>query len=395
MALFSGAGFLVNVLAGRWLEPEAYGAFAVAYCLLTLLYMVQTALLVEPMLIFGAGKHAGRFSSYLDVLLRAHWLTSLAGVPTAMAGGVLMLAGRHLLGATLLATGMATPGILYPWFVRRACYVVTKPQWAAAGSGVYFALQLAGVWFLFRWGGFSPWAVVTLMGMSGLIVGWWLQQRLGRLTGQPAAILNLRDVWREHWNYGRWSLPASLLSWVPVNGFYILLPVWGGLGASAALRALMNLVLPAFLVVAATETLLLPAFSRARAQQTGAAQSLRAILSLLAGGGILYWLCVVMAGRPLMKWLYASRYDDVASLTLMMGALPLANGANVVLSAALRAAERPDLVFRSYLVSAVITIGGGLATVALWSVTGAVGTMLTAFCATVALLWFFHRHRMA
>ena len=30
-ALFSGANFLLNILLARWLLPEAYGAFAVAF----------------------------------------------------------------------------------------------------------------------------------------------------------------------------------------------------------------------------------------------------------------------------------------------------------------------------------------------------------------------------
>ena len=54
--LFSGANFLVNILLARWLPPEEYGAFAVAMSVFYLLAGFHTAVLTEPMMVFGAGK---------------------------------------------------------------------------------------------------------------------------------------------------------------------------------------------------------------------------------------------------------------------------------------------------------------------------------------------------
>jgi len=58
-ALFSGANFLVNILLARWLPPEDYGAFAVALSIYYLLLNLHTAVLTEPMMVFGAGKYRG------------------------------------------------------------------------------------------------------------------------------------------------------------------------------------------------------------------------------------------------------------------------------------------------------------------------------------------------
>ena len=67
--LFSGANFLVNILLARWLAPEEYGAFAVAYSIFLLLAAFHTAVLTEPMMIFGAGKYVDKFPKYLGILL--------------------------------------------------------------------------------------------------------------------------------------------------------------------------------------------------------------------------------------------------------------------------------------------------------------------------------------
>src|SRR5215469_3269680 len=45
--LFAGAHFCANVLIARWLVPESYGAFALAYAFFLLLLSVYMALIYE------------------------------------------------------------------------------------------------------------------------------------------------------------------------------------------------------------------------------------------------------------------------------------------------------------------------------------------------------------
>jgi hypothetical protein len=85
-ALFAGTNFLVNVLLARWLEPAQYGAFAVAYAVFLLLTTFHTAVLTEPMLVFGAGKYADRFPQYMGLLISGHcWVASLIALLLAVA----------------------------------------------------------------------------------------------------------------------------------------------------------------------------------------------------------------------------------------------------------------------------------------------------------------------
>ena len=54
--LFAVSSALLNILLARWLTPSAYGAFAVAYSVSLFMGAFHTALLTEPMLVFGSGK---------------------------------------------------------------------------------------------------------------------------------------------------------------------------------------------------------------------------------------------------------------------------------------------------------------------------------------------------
>src|SRR5690606_2918205 len=72
-ALFAGSNFILNLLLVRWLEPGEYGAFSLVYAVFLLAGTAHSALLTEPMLVFGPGRHASGIFSYLGTVVRLHW----------------------------------------------------------------------------------------------------------------------------------------------------------------------------------------------------------------------------------------------------------------------------------------------------------------------------------
>lgn len=101
--LSSGVNFLVNILLARWLPPKEYGAFAVALSVFYLLAAFHTAVLTEPMMVFGAGKCREHFRKYLGMLLYGHWgLTLLSAF---VLSGVAFV--MKSLGLPTMAQGMA------------------------------------------------------------------------------------------------------------------------------------------------------------------------------------------------------------------------------------------------------------------------------------------------
>src|SRR3979409_2012944 len=78
-ALFALANVFLNVALARWLPSDQYGAFAVGYSLFLFICAFHTALLTEPMLVFGPGKYATQPRSYLNLLCRGHWLLTGTG----------------------------------------------------------------------------------------------------------------------------------------------------------------------------------------------------------------------------------------------------------------------------------------------------------------------------
>ena len=386
--LFAGANFLANILLARWCRPDEYGAFAVAFSAFLLLGALHTALLTEPMMVFGAGKYRREYRAYLGLLVRGHLGVALPASALLGVGAlVLFYADSPMLARAFAGVAFASPTILLLWLLRRAFYVQSRPHWAAAGGALYLALMVAGIYAVQVVGWLSPASALIVMGLASLVVAAVLLVGLRpglRITDNAARTSALRD----HWNYGRWSVATTALMWAPGNLYYLLLPAAGGLAASGGLRALMNLVMPVLHANGALSTLLLPAFARAFRSGGPAvlARRTRGALVGLVAIAALYWVVISVFRHDLVWLVYGPGYADLADLVVLLGALPLLAALVAVKGAALRAMERPDLVFRSYVVAAVVAATVGVSLVAWAGAGGAVVGMLASSAASGAMM---------
>ena len=121
--LISGSNFIVSILLARWLVPEQYGAYAVAFGIFVLLSLVYQSLVLEPMAVFGGSAYRDGLRGYLRSLLWIHITISVAIVVVfgASALGAELLHSGVLAGA-LAGVSIASPCILVFWLARRTFY---------------------------------------------------------------------------------------------------------------------------------------------------------------------------------------------------------------------------------------------------------------------------------
>jgi hypothetical protein len=174
-ALCAGTNFLANVLLARWLESAQYGSFAVVYALFLLLSTIHTAVITEPMLVFGAGKYATCFPQYLGLLIYGHWwVTGIISLILAAMATVLWQVGPADLAQATVGLTVASPLILLTWLLRRAFYVPGVPQWSATGGGLYLGLILASMYWFYQEQWLSTTSALLIMGVpvSSSACGW-------------------------------------------------------------------------------------------------------------------------------------------------------------------------------------------------------------------------------
>jgi O-antigen/teichoic acid export membrane protein len=390
--LFAVSNFSLNVMLARWLPAKDYGAFTVAFTIFLLVGTFHTALLTEPMLVFGPGRYRGRLAEYLSVLLSGHWgLAALGSVLLGLSGLVVGAFGPSTLSSALFGFALAGPLILLPWFMRRACYIRLEPHLAASGGIVYLILMVIGLLALYRLASLSMVPAIGVMALASLIASLWLASRL-RVSGSPATASGLAgEAFRDHWGYGRWAVATMALGWIPGNVYYLLLPLWQGLEAGAALKAVTNLILPIQHMYGALGMLLVPALVRAR-DRAKFDRLVHVGAVLLSAGSLAYWMLLITFHRSVMAWLYGGQYAGYVEVLWLLGIVLLAGALGSVLGGALRALERPDQVCRASWFSTVVVLTFGVGSMVLWGVRGAgLGLALSYVARTAAIWWYYRR----
>ncbi len=389
-ALFAISNFILNIVLARWLTPVDYGAFSTAYAVFLLVGTLHGALIVEPMLVFGSGRYKTRKSCYLEVLLSGHWLF------TACAGGLLVTVGAALLymrpsslASALIAVGLCCPLILLQWLTRRICYMNMEPRTAAFAGLLYVLVLVLGAYLLFERGWLNTVSAMGLMGVGSTVSSAYLMSRL-RIRWLLSGGASLRrEVLAEHWGYGRWSVGASVLGWIPGNIYYVLLPAVVGLAATGALKAIMNLIMPVLHTYLALSILLIPLLVRLRDNTVALWQTVRLALVAFTCAALAYWLVLGGFSREIVHWVYKGQYDADASLLWIIGLVPVAGAGVAVMGSVLRALERPQDIFAAYLISTVVALSAGIGLLLVGGIWGSlVGMVLSSLSTCGAMVWF-------
>lgn len=364
-ALFSASNWLVHVLLVRGLPDEhAYGAFSVAFTWFLLVGTFHTALLVEPMLVFGPHQFASRLSRYLGVLVRANFILGAVGaVVLALVGLAYHLARQPQIAVSCWSLAFASPFVFFLWLIRRGSYVRLMPRTAAIAGIGYLVAMVGGMGAILVAGRLSVVTAMSVMGASCLAAGCWLawQERV-RLRREPDETLP-REAFAAHLRYGRWAIASGIVMFIPGQIYYFLLPllVSGGSGveASGALRAMNNIFLPLIQANSALVVLLLPSLVRA-SDAASYSRLLRMALLVMAGVPFVFWLLAGLLHVPLMRLLYGTRFDSDAWLLWVLGVQPVLAGALAVLNSVLASRQRPDRVFFASMASTIFALSAGL-----------------------------------
>jgi O-antigen/teichoic acid export membrane protein len=375
--LTSMASLFVQVMLARWLPAVDYGAFVASYAVLLIVSVLHTGILLEPMVVFGSGRYAQWFSDYVRLLLRGHFqLTLASAVVLAGIASILEVLGQDAMARALLGAALIGPVLLLWWLARRACNAVSRPQWAAAASTGYFIAVITGATILYQTNTLSVLTAQLVMGVSAILAGLPLLRALLRITSEPMPAATAAQVRQAHLKYGRWSSASGMMSWLQTQSYYVVLPMWAGLEATAALRAVINLVQPLIQWDFALTGLVLPSLVRAR-QELG---SFRRRLGLAAAyfmtEGLTYGVLLVLFGDQLMKLAYGGSYTAGMTTLMLLAGVPVLIALCGVFSSALNAAERPERVFRGAAAGGATVVVVGLWAATTWGLTGALAGLL-------------------
>ena len=389
-ALFAGANFLVNILLARWLTESDYGSFAFCFSLFLYIGAIHTGFLSEPMLVFGPGKYKKSFKSYLSTLRRDHFLlTGLSSVILALGSFALRLTGHFGLSWVVLALAVSSPLMLYVWLNRRSCYVLFDPKMAAFGGVFYLLTILLGLFALLETELLSSVTAFLLIGFSGLVASLFIIWKLNKR--ESGDLIGADEIRKEHWKYGKWAAGTGVLQMTPGQLSLLVLPIWAGIEASGELKALSNLLMPVMHAYVALTVLMVPAFVKALEKGTFRKVVSRVTLIILAIT-IIYSIVLLALGSELISLLYKGKYAELKEYLPLAAIIPIVSSVVAVLSAAIKASERPDLVFWANLSSAIGMLSLGLVLIYNFKIEGALlAQIISVALGLVVLIYIYIR----
>jgi len=305
--LFSGSNFMVNILLARWLSPDGYGAFAIAFALYLAFSGVVSALTLEPMMIYGATDFKDSIHDYLSKISFLHFAISV------LLAVFLLLASLFWSGdtsRTIMAAAAALPFMLQVWFIRRAFYCTSNVFHAAMVSLVYAITLMGGIFILKLIGFASPvyvYAVFIVAGLFCFVYYSIVSRILLKSKGEPYAV---SVIINKHWHFGKWLVVASIAASISTLLYAPILGLMSALKDAAAYKAIQNLTMPFMQMLTAFTLLTLPATSRiARNEPWVKARAyILRMTAVFAAAACLYGVVMLVFGKKILLLLYASNF---------------------------------------------------------------------------------------
>ena len=390
----SASTFLSAMLVGRACGQDEYGFYTLLLTLLVTAEAFQTALVSTPYVVQSPSKAGRDKEIYLGNAVLIQFLVAAGTAVLLLA----LLYAFPLPGSggfspwVVPAFALAYFAVLFREFFRQVLLADLKVGWNLAFGAVAHGSLIAALLGLFRAGNLDAWTAYAAMAGCSLVPTLFvLGSRRRRMRLEWSG---LAGQFLDQWRVGRWLFAQAAL--VVVSG-----PVYSWVLASARGATAVGLLgacpLPGSVlspVVQALHALLLPKASHA--VQRGLRHVHRIVLQSSVLMGLMFIAFPIVLGwfaAPIMKLLFAGKYDPsgwlVALLALRMYLIVTA----IPLTVGLVVCKQAYAVFKSEMISLILTVLLGLPLTCLLGVWGvAWGFLLTRLFSRVYIALAFRRY---
>jgi O-antigen/teichoic acid export membrane protein len=309
--ILSGTSFLTLVVAARFLTPDDFGAYVLAFTGLLVLNGLQGSLFGGPHNVLGITRRGADYVRYTAATAASQLAFATAFAVLALVVGAILVMDGDPGGYLSLALAPA----LFAWqiqeFLRRVLYTEGRIPAAVANDVVSYGGQVVGIVFLWRLGGITGPAlllVVAATSAAGVVLG------LVQLRSSLGLTIDASCV-RENWQFGKWLAGANAGFWLSSAAVVYLAAGILGSSAPGILKAAQIVLGPLNVLLLFLATVLPIIFSRALARSEQALKRrLKLVLAMSGPLVVVYCLAAALLARPIMHALYAGKYDAYAHI---------------------------------------------------------------------------------
>jgi len=239
-ALVSGMNFLTGLLLARFLGPEQFGLFSMAWVFVLLSNSVQAAMITSPMMNIGPKQLDEESPGYYGsvfvlqaILGLMFFIVLLIGIKVGDIFKPDLAVDRFV-----FALPFAAIFFLGQDFIRRYFFTIGKPFAAFISDLVSYCGQVVTILVLFKLFKFDVTAALWVCGVTSLLGMVVALPFLGNITFR---IEGLKDIAKRHWQFSKWLVGSAALVWTTGNTLLITAAAVLGAASVGYLRAAQNL----------------------------------------------------------------------------------------------------------------------------------------------------------
>jgi O-antigen/teichoic acid export membrane protein len=376
----SAGNFLTANALGRYLSPSEFGVYGLLFETMLYLNSLQAALVIYPLLVRGAtgdSVNLGRLAT-AAIIFTCALLPILGG---ATFGSVAAVHSGHI--------AIAAIGAIFLWqlqeTMRRGLIADLRYADAVWGDAISYLGQAGIIFLLGRTGLLSLNLAFLVMAVTsaGAIAVQGMQIGLKRI--RPS---ELRDIARDFWKLGRWTLLTNAGTVITGLGYFWLLKWTHGLAEVGVYYSIVQLFKLANPIMISMSGLIVPAVARA-ASQGGPKSATRMALRYCAFGIVLllpYFLLLMIFPAKMLQLAWGSHSPYISQANLLRAFIVnyCMSYLNTLSSAWLLGLGRARWNFYSQAVNIVATVLIGLPLTAMYGAAGLIGGGMICAAATAS-----------
>ncbi len=376
--LVSGSHFIIGILLARALGLSVYGVFAVAWMVVLFANSLQQAFILIPMMTFAPQKTKEEKKTYLQHVFFLQ--LGIIGIATIFTLLFCQLSSHFSpeWNITHLTTVLPFTIILFLIhdFLRKQLYVKENIEVAFILDALAYFPQLLFLAFSYLTN------TLTLYKSLWMINAGYLLAILFnlRISLKGFSMMQLREVYQQHWHFAKWLLGKTLLQWFSGNLFIVAAAALLGPVAVGAIRLAQNVMGVVNVFFIAIENYIPIQAAKLYAQE-GKAALFHYLKKITWQGGILAsFLVAVICTFSAQIILHLYGLSDVESIFLLRGfaLLSLVVFIGIPLRFAIRTLEQTQSIFIAYVFSTAFSFCCAYPMVKYWGLWGVISGLIIA-----------------
>jgi O-antigen/teichoic acid export membrane protein len=356
-ALVSGINFLAAILLVRLLGLAEFGRFTLAWIAVELSLMIQQSLIISPLMSIGPSYSGDDRAAYNSAtLVQMGAFLCISAVFFAAGFAVIELSPldwsiEHL----FLPVAAAAIACQLQNYMRRYLFVTRKPRAGFIVDLVRYGSHIGLLFALVPYLGLeAPGCLLIAAGsaIASSFIGFFSVERF---RWDPRVF---REALSRNWHFSKWLLTSELLRWATVQLYITVAGVYLGAAAVGMLRAAQNILGACNIFLLAMENFA-PARAAERYRDGGIDGLIRYLTQLvLYGSPIIGGITLLIAIAPdfWFDLIYGTSRETQGYIIQCWAVFYCITFVNYPLGIGLRTIEATNLIFRAFLLSAIISV---------------------------------------